>query len=461
MIMKKKLINFATLILLSTMMLACKKEFLSKKPSSILSVPSTIDELRLLLINPVDIRKSPALGELSSDDYYMTKAEWSGQFTPYFANAYAWKEDIYEGASSATDWNAPYTQVLYANVVLDRLKAVERNSGNAEAYDELKGTALFMRAWSFFDLAQVFAPPYDDKTASNKLGIPLRQTADIGVETTRASVRQTYDRILDDLREAGRLIKTKKSAVNGYMPSKLAVFALLSRVHLNMREYPMAGLYADSALAISNNLINYNTLSTSAAVPLAADHAESIYQNALVTANPLVYVATSQGYSIDTLLYASYEANDLRKSIYFSLNGKYINKKRGYSGGLNISNGLATDELYLIRAECYARSGQDSRAITDLNMLLTNRWRVGTFIPLSGLSGKLLLDRVILERRKELVFRGQRWNDLRRLNMEGYNIVLKRNLDGQVFSLMPNNARYTFPIPPNVITLTGIEQNLR
>jgi len=461
MIMKKQLKKFATLFMLGVTVVACKKEFLSKKPSSTLSVPSTIDELRLLLINPVDIRKSPALGELSSDDYYMAKAEWAGQFTPYFANAYVWKEDIYEGAASSSDWNAPYTQVLYANVVLDRLKAVERNSGNAEAYDDLKGTAFFMRAWSFFDLAQVFAPPYDAQTAGSRPGIPLRQTADIGEGTTRASLRETYDRILSDLQEAGKLIKTVKPAVNGYMPSKLSVFAQLSRVYLNMREYPLAGLYADSALAIRSSLINYNTLSTSAAVPLTADHAESIYQNSLVTANPLVFVVTSQGYSIDTLLYASYEANDLRKAIYFSLNGQYINKKRGYSGGINISNGLATDELYLIRSECYARSGQDAKAIADLNTLLLNRWKSGSFTPLTDLSGKALLDRILLERRKELVFRGQRWNDLRRLNIEGYNITLKRNLDGEVFSLPPNSAKYTFPIPPNVIALTGIEQNLR
>ncbi|TCD07673.1 RagB/SusD family nutrient uptake outer membrane protein [Pedobacter frigidisoli] len=161
------------------------------------------------------------------------------------------------------------------------------------------------------------------------------------------------------------------------------------------------------------------------------------------------------------MLYASYQANDLRKTIYFSINGKYINKKRGYSGGINLSNGLATDELYLIRSECLARAGQDIRAITDLNTLLFNRWKTGTFVPISGLQGALLLDRILLERRKELVFRGLRWNDLRRLNKEGHNIVLRRNLGNSVFELQPNSPKYTLPIPPNVIALTGIQQNVR
>ncbi|NTE22212.1 RagB/SusD family nutrient uptake outer membrane protein [Agrobacterium tumefaciens] len=472
MMMKKKLIMLVLIarrllmmrlvvIAMVISMVSCKKEFLSEKPSSNLNVPSSLDELRLLLINPVDIRKSPSLGELSSDDYYMTRAEWSGQFLPYFSNAYVWKADIYEGADNVNDWNLPYTQVLYANVVLQQLKAITRSGTNAAVYDELKGAALFMRAWSFFDLAQVFAPPYDAQTAAATLGIPIRETAYIGAPTSRASLQETYTRILADLGEAGQLIQTQKPALNGYMPSKLAVYGLLSRVYLNMRDYPRAGLYADSALAIRSNLINYNTVNASAAVPFSYDHAESIYQNTLVTANPLTYVVTSQGYSVDTLLYASYAANDLRKSIYFSVNGKYINKKRGYSGSINISNGLATDELYLIRSECFARAAQEDRALADLNTLLVNRWKSGTFSPVSGISGKALLDRILLERRKELVFRGQRWNDLRRLNMEGYGISLVRNLDGEVFRLAPNSARYTFPIPPNVIALTGIKQNLR
>ncbi|WP_165499765.1 RagB/SusD family nutrient uptake outer membrane protein [Pedobacter frigidisoli] len=296
--MKKKILEYSKILLLCVLFMGCKKEFLEKKPASNISVPSTIEELRLLLINTVDIRRSPALGELSGDDYYMEKAEWSGQFLPYFSNSYVWSSDIYQGAASVLDWNTPYTQVLYANVVLDRLKKVERNGGNAEAYDELKGTALFMRAWSFFDLAQVFAVPYDAQTAATDLGIPLRETADIDAPTVRASIKDTYDRILADIGEAGRLIRIEKSPINGYMPSKASVYGFLSRVYLTMREYPRASLYADSALGIKATLINYNTLSTSATVPLTTDHAESIYQSTLVTANPLVYVVTSQGYSI-------------------------------------------------------------------------------------------------------------------------------------------------------------------
>ncbi|MGL1493947.1 RagB/SusD family nutrient uptake outer membrane protein, partial [Vibrio parahaemolyticus] len=36
--------------------------------------------------------------------------------------------------------------------------------------------------------------------------------------------------------------------------------------------------------------------------------------------------------------------------------------------------------MYLIRAEALARLGQATAAMTDLNSLLRNRWRTGTFI---------------------------------------------------------------------------------
>lgn len=459
--MKKSIINCIKILSVFILLAACKKEFLEKRSSSAINVPSTLEELNQLLVNKSDIAKSPAIGELSSDDYYMTTTDWSSQYLPYFANSYVWAKDIFEGGGGIADWNVPYTQVLYANVVLERLNLIERTAANQSDYDDLKARALFLRSWSFFDLAQIFSPPYDEQTAGSDAGIPLRLTADIGAPTTRATVRETYNRVIADLQQSRLLIKLDKSPIDGYLPSRAAVYGLLSRVYLTMRNYPKAGIYADSALRIKSNLINFNSLSTTATIPMTTDHQESVYQNFFVPANPLSYVVTSQGYSIDSVLYATYDNNDLRKVIFFSPNGKYINKKRGYSGGTIISNGIATDELYLIRAECSARVDEPEKALADLNTLLINRLKTGAFVPVTGLQGKVLLDRILLERRKELVFRGLRWNDLRRLNKEGFQIFLKRNIADRIITLEPNDARYTLPIPPDVIALSGIQQNNR
>ena len=100
--------------------------------------------------------------------------------------------------------------------------------------------------------------------------------------------------------------------------------------------------------------------------------------------------------------------------------------------------------------------------MTDINSLLRKRWRRGSFTGYPAGSAGDALDTVLLERRKELAFRGLRWTDLRRLNKEGANITLTRILNGTTYTLAPNGLNYTLPIPPDVISLNkAIQPNSR
>lgn len=74
-----------------------------------------------------------------------------------------------------------------------------------------------------------------------------------------------------------------------------------------------------------------------------------------------------------------------------------------------------------------------------------------------------LLHKIILERRKELVFRGLRWTDLRRLNKETeFAITLRRTVKGMEYVLPPNDPRYTQQIPFSVISFNkDMPQNIR
>ena len=133
-----------------------------------------------------------------------------------------------------------------------------------------------------------------------------------------------------------------------------------------------------------------------------------------------------------------------------------------YAGSVFPFTGLATDELFLTRAECYARDSNSSAALADLNTLLRHRFASGTFIPVSAPSPAAALDSILLERRKELPFRGLRWTDLRRLNLDGANITIHRSLNGTPYTLSPNSNLYTLPIPPDVLNDNpGMIQNTR
>src|SRR5699024_1246882 len=116
---------------------------------------------------------------------------------------------------------------------------------------------------------------------------------------------------------------------------------------------------------------------------------------------------------------------------------------------------------YLIRAECYARQGNATQAMNDLYTLLVTRWKTGTYVPFTASGAKEALHIILGERRKELLFRGLRWMDIKRLNREGAHIVLKRIINGKVFTLPPNDNRYALPIPEDIISLTGMKQNPR
>jgi hypothetical protein len=249
-------------------LLSCnKKEFLDEKPTSDLFVPSTLQDFQALLDNDVIMSETPVLGELSSDNYYLNYTFWQPLNTKEH-NAYIWAKDIYEGVGNVGDWNLPYEQVFYANVVLDGLKEVAVTDNNGQAWNTMKGSALFIRAYAFYNVAQVFAPVYDNSTADEaNSGIPLRLTPNIDERSRRSTVNQTYTQILSDLLQAKDLLPDTVPKLNRNRPSKPAALALLARVYLSMRLYDKAGAYADSCLNLYNKLIDYNTVSTTLSRP--------------------------------------------------------------------------------------------------------------------------------------------------------------------------------------------------
>jgi starch-binding outer membrane protein, SusD/RagB family len=447
-------------------LLSCnKKEFLDKKPSSDLYVPTTLEDFQYLLDNDVTMSETPVMGELSADNYYLNDLFWD-RLNAKEKNSYTWAADIYQGEGNVPDWNSPYKQVFYANVILDGLDKMSGDIINTRDWNIIKGSAHFIRAYAFHNLAQVFAPAYDTTIADiPNLGIPLRLTPNIDEPTRRSTVDETYLQILNDLKEASRLLNDSISIPYRNRPSKSAALAMLARVYLSMRVYDKASEYADSSLRLYNTLMDYNDkniANPTGTRPFDKKNPETLYSTVLHLSTTVFVPFFVKDCVVDTILYRSYAPNDLRRTIFYTTNasGQPINKGT-YSGALTIFSGLATDEVWLIKAECNARAGLNEAAVTIINSILGKRFRTGTFVPHTVASVGNVLDFVLNERRKELPFRSVRWSDLRRLNKEGYNIKLKRILHGQSYELLPNSSKYVLPIPSDVIAFTGIPQNQR
>lgn len=453
--MKKSIdltIKTAALCLFILLFTGCKK-FLDEKQDNKFTIPQTLADLQMLLDNYTAMNTGYSYQpEVAADNFYLTTTDFNAISDNTQKNFHTWqKED-----QRLADWAQLYKMVLNANTVLEYADELIVSAADVEIAGKLKAAALFYRANAFYTLAQVYAYPYDEHTDS-PYGIPLRLSADINIISVRATVSETYRRIISDLKQAANGLDTTRPYPN--RPARTAAYAALARCYLSMSDYVNAGLYADSALQLNNNLIDFNTLSTTTPNPFVRFNKEVIFPAISSTANCLAPARAK----VDTILYGLFHTNDLRKVLFFRLNP---NGSVAFKGDYNAANngnvflGYTTGELYLIKAEALARQNMLQPAMNMLNTLLVTRWRNNSFIPFTATGQQEALTIILNERRKELCFRGQRWTDLRRLNKDAATqVTLTRAFGNTGFTLLPGSSAYTFQVPAGVIEQSGIQQN--
>jgi hypothetical protein len=432
---------------------ACTKNWLDEKTNQSLAVPSTLKAYERLLNNTNQMNlKNGDLREVASDGHWFGPGFFTGP--DLLMNAYTWsKQTQYLGVP---DWNKSYRSIAICNTVLEGLKSiVPQNAAEQAIHNTLRGEALFFRAYNFFDVAQTFAPPYEASSAKSKLGIPLRLNTDVQETSVRSTVEETYNRIIQDLIDAEPLLPLIPKFKTH--PSNSAVHAMLARVYLSMENYDKEKVQADTCLMKSSSLMNYNSdpeIDLNNSTPFV----NSLNKEIIFYSTLILYRGD---YLVDSVLYNSYDSNDMRKELFFDVYSAEAIAFQGCYGGFDLFAGLATDEVYLIRAECRARTGDKDGALSDLNYLLENRWKTGTFSPLTAVDANEALEKVLIERKKELFLRGLRWTDLRRLNRDPrFKTTMTRiNVLGKDYNLSPNDPHYTFPIPDDIISLSGMQQN--
>lgn len=459
---------YAAIVLFLTFNLTSCDDYLDEKTDFTLIIPETLDDLQLIMNYWAVMNNStPDMAVKAADNFTMTWASfntWTSSQGKYKA-VYSWDPN------AETSWR--WTPILYANTVLEQIEGITpTNEVEQIKWNTVKGRALFFRAFHFFKFAEIFSLPYDEITASTDLGIPLRMTSDVNVITKRSTVQETYDNIINSLNEA--ILLLPEEIEHQSQPSKAAAYALLSNVYLSMRNYPLALENATNCLNIQNELLDYNAL------PPAIPYGDPVFEQ---YGNPEVLfhhrMDSGIGYleargMVDMDLYNSYEADDLRPDIFFAFysdsKGSGYQMWENYGGNYyEFFDGLAVDEVYLTRAECYARSGNIDMAFNDLNNLLEKRYATGTFTLYdpADFTTVTATQLVLQERRKELIFRGIRWSDIRRLNKENdpnYAVgPLVRTFEGstETFTLPVNDLRYAFLIPQESIDKSGLQQNPR
>jgi hypothetical protein len=457
--MKQKLIYLSIFCIFIINLASCKK-YLDKKANTSFVVPSSVSDLQALLDDAtiMNLNGTPIFEENSADDYFLVYADLSTLSTQN-QKAYVWEP--YDNVQFPNDWSYSYAAIYNANYCLEQIEKIDQNS-NLLSWNNVKGSALFFRSYYLTHLVWTFAKAYDEASANTDLGIPLRLTSDFNVPSVRSSVQETYDKVINDAKESITYLPDNSS--HPFRPSKAASYGLLARIYLSMRQYDSALKYSNLCLQIKNQLINLNgdpdiiNSFSSTNPPFKQFNKETIFytvmSNSYSTANPFRA-------NIDTSLFQSYTNNDLRRVAYFKPNTAYPSYKLfkgSYTSATTAFTGIATDEMYLVRSECYARKGDITSALADLNTLLSKRYNA-TFIPVTATNANDALAKILEERRKELIFRDLRFIDIKRFNKEGANITLKRIVNGQLFTILPNDNRYALPIPQEIINQSGMPQN--
>ncbi|WP_209864258.1 RagB/SusD family nutrient uptake outer membrane protein [Chitinophaga sp. OAE865] len=423
--------------------------------------PETLKDFQAILDNNQAINgRFVSTGLAAADNIIISDAAF-GTLRNNEKEIYLWGLNPWsENNGASVEWNYLYGTIAYANIVIEGLDALK--SGSAQK-DNVLGQALFYRSFALYNLALIFCRQYDPQSARDLQGLPLRLSADVNTIYNRSDLEDTYGQIITDAKKAVELLSTHQPFIT--RPSKLSTYGLLSRVFMSMGRFEDAEIYATHFLEQKSDLLDFNSDKVSATTtyrfPANGVGNNEVEFYAYAGTNGLVRPTTVTKADVDSSLYRSYSDNDLRKVTFYVRTNNNIRFRGGYTGDFYNFCGIATNEILLNKAECLVRSGRVTDAMTLVNRLLAARYKTGTFFPLTATDKKQALDIVLNERRKELPFTfNSRWDDIRRLSADqDRKVEIKRFINGREFILGPASPRYAFPIPPNEIQLSGLEQN--
>ena len=455
-------------------------DFLDVAPSSSVSIPTFIEDYENMLY-PFYLKynANPILAVMG-DDVYWSKSfynSWSGN--EQFRRAYLWSDEIYDQSMSNTHWNQQYGMIYTFNKIVDEVRNVPNEAmGNLLV---IEAEARAYRALTYFNLVSVYAKPYALANESDP-GIPVIQKNDVTeTKRERTPVREVYNFIISDLDSAIKYLPPHPTKASRYQAAGLNVIGLKAKVLYHMNEYGRALTELENffeLLATTTSRFNYSyalfNYQNATPTPYDPSGLPSVYDPVADVEDVMIneYMFDPTKGSLYTGSIAVLASNhlmslfpadgDRRKELMLSKTGTDADEPdRVIKEGHYSNTGISIPDIYLMIAECYARSNRTTEALKYLNELRENRLTPATYTELSSSDSQVILRWVLEERIKEFVATGHRWLDMRRLwnDPVGSALIEKtRTFDGKTYTLTEN--RLTVRIPEYVMEFNpGWEQN--
>lgn len=466
----------STLAGIGILLLSSCEKYLDIKPKGYV-IPQTVEEYERILNNAKMTKLLSDGIEKLADDFYNPKLVKDNRIQEVDYRLYFWLPQPYttpEDYSYYSYWNMMYAAIYQYNAILN---GIDQATGATEERRKIaKAKALVGRSICYFYLANLYSQQYSETTAATSPGVPLVTSNDITQKLPgRGTVKETFDFILKGLEEGIPNMPT--ASLNNFEINRAGAYGWLARTYLSMNKYKEAAVAADEALKINSKLVDYNTQYTvyqpQEGPAIYTPNSDHIFKkpNEQPENFHIIYYGYTRGMAsqyIATETESLFELQDLRR---INLTPSYIPNNKPYSqwdkkymymgrNSYEYSAGPATAEMHLIKAEGLARNGAVADALIPLNLLRKNRIAAAAYQPIISTDKNTVLDIIYKERRRELLFKGLRWFDMRRLNSDpDFGFTAKHELiDGTFIELTPGNPRYVLSIPDPAIT-DGITQN--
>jgi hypothetical protein len=380
-------------------------------------------------------------------------------------------------------WSGHYSAINQVNIVLENIEDVVIEQAPEVAREtraRVTGEALFIRALNYFDLLRPksYEPGqelngFDAGVIVRTEGVTELEEADQFFARTRND--SVYVQIERDLREAADSLATTSQTAqsNPGLANEAAALALLSRANLYQGDWAEARDAATDAItAFGGGLVqagNYVSEWQGGNPPNALFRVENAQgqdgsatnvNDALEALTTPTVGPTDTGGGPNSFFEAvptqdlldSYEAGDVRRDLFITPGSttfciKYDGYVADFTDNIPV---IRLAEMYLNRAEALYELGDPAGARADLNTLRSAR---GLSDVDPTLSGQALLDAILLERRLELAFEGQRFFDLKR---RGLDIPKPQTIGTLPYS----DFRILAPLPQGEVDLNPrLEQN--
>ena len=383
---------------------------------------------------------------------------------------------ISSNGSVRSIWADHYYAILAANAVIQNIPGVEDPGFTDAERTQYIAEAKFMRGLLYFNLVNLFAQPYNVSNGATP-GVPLVLTPAIlngeQILPARNTVAEVYNQIEKDFLEALPGLPDKYSIATQTRgrATKGAANGLLGRLYLYKGDNAKAIQFADAVLArtdlysLASDFSFYDANSNEDVFAIQMTTTDNSRTGAGGWSG--YYLPATRGGRGDApfspeLLSTFDQANDLRfTSLTFTGTDAagnaavFTNKFRDGQTSQDNAPIIRTTEVVLNKAEALVKSTNsvNADAIALINPLLT---RAGLPTVSAGdfASAAALLDRILLERRKELCFEGHRRMDLLRNGQ-----ALRTSGVGAGIS-SPGNPLVVLPIPQRDIDLgSSLPQN--